>query len=573
MIKKRLLNIVPESKIAVFKCVIFKFIQLLMNILFIYVLADSLPSLYLSKSFDFKLLAVVFVFVVLVRDLCITKTTQYAFEASKSIKLEIRKLIYNKLLRLGNNYQDHVASSKVVQMSVEGAEQLETYFGQYLPQFFYSMIAPFILFLFVSQIDVISALFLLLCVPLIPIVIIIVQKIAKRILSKYWGQYTELGDSFLENLQGLTTLKIYEADNFKTKEMEKQSELFRKVTMKVLMMQLNSTSIMDLVTYGGSALGILIAINRFSQGFVDLKGMIMIILLSSEFFIPMRQLGSYFHVAMNGMAASDNIFELLDLEEEVKGTADIENCSITVDHLSFAYNEEREILHNLSFTIPQNQFIAFVGESGSGKSTIASLLTGKHLNYQGEILFGNQELKSISEDSLLKNITYISHHSLLFQGTVKENLLLGKEDASDEELNQVLKQTNLYDFFMNGEGLDFYIKENGSNLSGGQRQRLAIARTLLHNTNIYIFDEATSNIDVESENEILSIIHKLTQTKTIIMISHRLLNTVKADQIYVLKDGEIIEKGNHSALLENNKTYASLWNTQQTLENYEREDD
>jgi ABC-type transport system involved in cytochrome bd biosynthesis fused ATPase/permease subunit len=470
---------------------------------------------------------------------------------------------------------EQVNTSEVVQVAVEGVDQLETYFGAYLPQFFYAMLAPLTLFAFFCFVNVPSAVVLLVCVPLIPVAIAAVQTWAKKLLSKYWGQYTALGDTFLENLQGLTTLKIYKADDYKNTQMNHEAQEFRKITMKVLTMQLNSITIMDLIAYGGAALGVIMAVTQFKGGNVPLQGCILIILLAADFFIPMRQLGSYFHIAMNGMAASDKIFRLLDLpEQSQEGKQEISaDYSIVCQNVSFAYEEDREVLRDIDMNFPMGSFTAIVGESGCGKSTMAAVLMGRNKDYTGSVTVGGAELKSIAESSLMKNLTYISHQSYLFKGTVRDNLLMGNPQATDEELWSVLEKMRLADFMKSENGLDTLIQEKGSNLSGGQCQRLALSRALLHDSPVYIFDEATSNIDVESENDIMEQIHKLAETKTVILISHRLANVAGADCIYVLEHGRVVENGTHQALLAVAGTYQQLWTAQQELESYVGKED
>ena len=462
-------------------------------------------------------------------------------------------------------------TSEVVQVAVEGVDQLETYFGAYLPQFFYAMLAPITLFAVLCFVNVPSAAALLICVPLIPIAIAAVQTWAKKLLSKYWGQYTTLGDTFLENLQGLTTLKIYQADEARNNRMNEEAEKFRRITMKVLTMQLNSITIMDLIAYGGAALGVIMAATQYHAGCVSLKGCIMIILLSADFFIPMRQLGSFFHIAMNGMAASDKIFRMLDMEEPAAAAAKCPNGNISCRKLRFAYAPDREILHDIDLDVPTGSFISIVGESGCGKSTIASILMGHNKGYTGSIKIGDTELSNISESSLMQTITYVSHKSYLFKGTVRDNLRMGRADASDDDMWDVLKRVNLYGFLRGENGLDTELAEKGANLSGGQCQRLALARALLHDSPMYIFDEATSNIDVESENDIMAQIQLLAKQKTVLLISHRLANVICSDNIFVMNKGQIVENGTHEQLLDKNGTYAKLWNAQQELENYAKD--
>lgn len=386
-----------------------------------------------------------------------------------------------------------------------------------------------------SFVNLPSAILLLVCVPMIPVTIILIQRWAKKLLKHYWGQYTALGDTFLENLQGLTTTKIYQADAFKHQEMNEQSERFRKITMKVLTMQLNSITVMDVIAYGGAALGVILATTQFRAGHVDLAGCILIILLAADFFLPMRLLGSFFHIAMNGMAASDKIFRLLDLPEPEQKTQTLpEDCAIECRGLRFSYDTDREILHGLDMTFPKGSFTAIVGESGCGKSTISAIFMGRNKGYSGQITVGGVPLREISEESLMENFTYISHNSYLFKGTVRENLRMARPNAGDDTLWQVLEQVNLADFLRSERGLDTMLNEKASNLSGGQCQRLALARALLHDSPVYIFDEATSNIDVESENDIMGQIYALAKNKTVILISHRLANVVEQVRCAVL---------------------------------------
>ena len=506
---------------------------------------------------------------VAVRYVCTTMSSKMSYLSSGAVKKTLREMIYKKLLRLGASYNEQVKTSEVVQVAVEGVDQLETYFGAYLPQFFYAMLAPLTLFVVLCFVNVPCAASLLICVPLIPVAIVAVQRWAKKLLAKYWGQYTALGDTFLENLQGLTTLKIYQADDFKQKEMNEEAEKFRKITMKVLTMQLNSITIMDLIAYGGVALGVILSVTQYRAGSVSLAGCLLIILLSADFFLPMRMLGSFFHIAMNGMAASDKIFRLLDLPESLKVSEKIEgDCTIVCSKLHFSYEKEREILHGIDMSFPVGSFTAIVGESGSGKSTVSAILMGRNKEYEGSVTVGGKELKNLEEGSLMENITYISHQSYLFRGTVRDNLLMGRPEATDEELWAVLERVRLKDFLKSEKGLSTELNEKASNLSGGQCQRLALARALLHDSPVYIFDEATSNIDVESENDIMAVIHTLATQKTVILISHRLANVSDADNIYVMYQGNVAESGNHDELLKKNGIYTKLWNAQLSLENY-----
>ena len=572
MINKRLIGTVAESKKYIAGNVILQWCSLAANIAMMFSITNLFAGLYYGSTSSASLwaMAVVVLLALLIRFLCTTGASRMSYLSSKAVKKTLRERIYEKLLRLGASYNEQVKTSEVVQVAVEGVDQLETYFGAYLPQFFYSMLAPLTLFVVLCFINVPSAIVLLICVPLIPIAIAAVQTWAKKLLSKYWGQYTALGDTFLENLQGLTTLKIYQADEFKNQKMNAEAEKFRKITMKVLTMQLNSITIMDLIAYGGAALGVIMAVTQYMGNHVSLAGCLLIILLAADFFLPMRQLGSFFHIAMNGMAASDKIFRLLDLPEHKQEVSESfpSQHDIACSGLRFSYEPDREILHGVDLQFPQGSFTALVGESGCGKSTIAAILMGRNKGYTGSVTIGGVELKDVNENSLLRNITYVSHQSYLFKGTVRDNLLMGKPSASDDELWAVLERVNLAGFLKAEQGLDAHLLEKASNLSGGQCQRLALARALLHDSPVYIFDEATSNIDVESENDIMAEIHRLAKTKTVILISHRLANVVRADNIYVLDGGNIAEHGSHAELLKSDGLYERLWNAQQTLENY-----
>lgn len=573
MMDKRLIGTVSESKKYIAGNVICQWISLVANIVMMFSITQLLAELF-QKTADRKIFiitALAAVIAVIIRFVCAVLSAKMGYLSSKAVKKRLREKIYQKLLHLGSSYKEQVQTSEVVQVAVEGVDQLETYFGAYLPQFFYAMLAPLTLFAVLCFVNVPSAIVLLVCVPMIPVAIAAVQTWAKKLLSKYWGQYTALGDTFLENLQGLTTLKIYQADEFKNGEMNAEAEKFRKITMKVLTMQLNSITIMDFIAYGGAALGMVMAATQFGAGKVSLAGSLLIIMLSADFFIPMRQLGSFFHIAMNGMAASGKIFRLLDLPEKEEKQNDYTEGDIICRDLCFTYDGERQVLDSVNMTFEKGKFTAIVGESGCGKSTVSAILMGRNKGYTGSVSVGGTELSEINETGLMENITYISHQSYLFKGTVRDNLLMGKPDASDEELWAVLEKVNLADFVRSEKGLDTALMEKASNLSGGQCQRLALARALLHDSPVYIFDEATSNIDVESENDIMNEILSLTKTKTVILISHRLANVVKADTIYVMTKGQVAESGSHKELLRNGAVYEKLWTAQQSLENYGKE--
>ena len=572
MIKKRLLALMAESKTYIIQNIFWQWLGLLSSIITMGTagwLFQTVWDGFISLS-DCLPAAIVIVLCIGLRAYCSRRASAASANAGNDVKQELRQRLYEKLTRLGSSYHEKVPTAEAVQVAVEGVEQLEVYFGKYIPQLFYSILAPITLFVVLAFVSLKASLVLLICVPLIPLTIMGVQKLAKRLLGRYWGTYTELGDSFLENLQGLTTLKIYQADEQKAKEMDQEAEHFRKITMKVLMMQLNSIIVMDVVAYGGAALGMIAVLREFASGTVSLGGTVTMILLSAEFFIPMRLLGSFFHIAMNGMAASDRLFAILDLEEGQAG----EEClgdgpaSVIFRDVCFSYDGERQILDQVSFQLPENGLISLVGTSGCGKSTIAGLLTGRNRGYRGTIRIGGKELPRIREDSLLSHVTMVSHNSYLFKGTVRENLLMAAPMATEKEMEAALKKVNLYEFLKSQRGLDTELMERGSNFSGGQCQRLALARALLHDTPIYIFDEATSNIDAESEEQIMEVIRELSQNHCVLLISHRLANVVDSRNIYVLSGGRLTEEGTHNELMGKKGIYAGLYSEQNILEAY-----
>lgn len=576
MINKKLIREVGSSLYHIKRNVGYQWLMLVLNILLITVLTWLLAALLSGAQLSSGAIVIVIgtaVLVIVLRHYLGILAAISSERASHAVKQQLREKIYRKLLSLGGSYHERVSTSEIVQVSVEGVDQLETYFSSYLPQFFYSMLAPVTLFVALVFVNWKATVVLFVCVPLIPVSIAAVQTFAKKLLSRYWGQYTSLGDHFLENLQGLTTLKIYQADERQQQIMNEEAEKFRRITMKVLTMQLNSITIMDLVAFGGAALGIGIAVWELHSGTITLQAALMTILLAAEFFLPMRTLGSFFHIAMNGMAASDKIFRLIELPAEKSGEQALapKPFPITFANVSFSYDGERTVVSDLNMRLPQGSFTAIVGPSGCGKSTSAALLMGELDGYDGAICFGEQEGRTLREADRLRFITRVTHQSYLFSATVRENLRLAKKDVDDAAMWAVLEQVRLADFLRGEQGLDTMLKEQGSNFSGGQRQRLALARALLHDSPVYIFDEATSNIDVESETLIMEVIETLAKTKTVLLITHRLANVVHADQIYVMEAGAIVERGSFAQLVNGDGGFAQLWNAQQALENYGKE--
>lgn len=576
MIKTRLVGLLSHAKKYIVYTIFWQWISLLAQVLAVFSIANLLEHV-VADDVTISVIEqtiLILALVVIVRFMCERLTARSSYLACVDVKRILREKIYEKMLRLGASYSEQVSSSEVVQVSTEGVEQLETYFGKYLPQLFYSLIAPLTLFFILCRVSLKASVILLICVPLIPVSIVVVQKVAKKLLSNYWSVYTGLGDSFLENLQGLTTLKIYQADQVKADQMDAESQRFRRITMKVLTMQLNSTSVMDIIAYGGAAIGMGVAVSEFLKGNISMAGTLCIVLLASEFFLPLRLLGSFFHIAMNGMAASDKIFKILDLPEPQAGEKTLPEGALDVrlNDVHFSYEADREILKGVKLDLPAGSFVSLVGESGCGKSTIAGLLAAKNRGYTGEITIGGISLSEINEENLMKHVVLIRHNSYLFKGTVEENLKMAKPDATKEEMENVLQKVNLLGFLQTQDGLQTKLQEKAGNLSGGQCQRLAIARALLRSDSaVYIFDEAASNIDVESEELIMNVIHELAKTKTVLLISHRLANVVKSDKIYFLKDGKIKESGTHEELMKANGEYRHLYDSQMSLENYGKE--
>ncbi|WP_294395489.1 ABC transporter ATP-binding protein/permease [uncultured Clostridium sp.] len=594
MINKRLIGICEDSKKYIALTVLSSWISIICNILIILLIGQFVNKIYTGRDIlynsdisffkvlpQFKLtdsitlltgIAIIAVLLA-IRYFSNVLYAKFSYLASANARVTLRKLIYKKLLKLGAGYNNIYSTSTIVQIAVEGIEALEVYFGKYLPQFFYSMLAPITLFVFISFISMKSAIVFILCVPLIPLSIIAIMKIAKKILKDYWNSYANLGDTFLENLQGLTTLKVFNIDNERHEKMNEEAEGFRKVTMKVLSMQLNSINVMDIIAFGGAALGTIVALIEFRNGHIFVGQLLIIILLSSEFFIPLRLLGSYFHIAMNGMAACDKIFFLLDSEEKQKEIIDIEesqltNISVKLKDIYFSYDGKRTVVENISMDIPNKGLVAIVGESGSGKSTIASLILNTHTVNSGTIEFNGINIDNISLDNIYSKVSLVSTNSYIFNGTIMDNLLMGKADASQSQIADALSKARLYDFVNSlSNGLDTNVGEGGSALSGGQKQRLALARAILADCEIIIFDEATSNIDVESEESIWEAIYELSKDKTVLVISHRLANVTNADSIYVMKSGRVVESGTHDELYGNQDEYYKMIIRQKELEN------
>lgn len=569
MINKKLVSYLKEDKKYVYLQVLMQWLALLSQIIIVAIMANMINELFIDQKINnLAIQVIIIIILIFVKGYFGRQATMYSFKAAKNIKGKLRVAVYKKILALNNHYSEVLSMASLTQLMSEGVEQLETYFGKYLPQFFYSMLAPITLFIVLCQVDFKAALVLFICVPLIPLSIVLVQKFAKRLLSKYWGLYGNLAERFLDNVSGLTTLKGYCGDASKHQEMNEEAQRFRSITMKVLVMQLNSISIMDLVAYGGAALGIIFSLLSYYDNKIDLGQTFMMIMLSAEFFIPLRLLGSFFHIAMNGNAASEKIFKLLDTPVSDNKTLALGKINeIELSNLTFAYKQDN-VLENINLKINEPGIYGVVGSSGSGKSTIAKLLLGYFDHYQGSLTYNGLQVKEINHHDLMKQITLVEHNPYIFAGTVRSNLLDGNCYASDEQLMAVLEKVNLLNYFKELDGLDSEIEERGNNLSGGQKQRLSIARALLHDSAVYIFDEATSNIDIESEEIIMQVIEAMKKDKIVILISHRLANVVNCKCNYVFSHGKLIGNGSHDQLMQENQEYHQLVKTQQEIENY-----
>lgn len=569
MIDRRLIRFMGSSRKYIAFHVVFQLLSLLLNIAAVLALALTVQRLAdgcLSRRYA-AVAAAVFGGALLLRLLCAFAAARMSFYAADGVRLRLREAVYGKLLRLGGTAKTGFSSGETVQTAMEGVDQLEIYFGRYLPQFFYSLAAPVVLFAVTVPVSLPAAVVLFLCVPLIPISIVAVVKIAKRVLKKYWGSYGRLGEIFLENVRGLTTLKIYKADERKSREMDEEAERFRVATMNVLKMQLNSIIVMDLVAYGGAATGVILAVTGLTGGSFSLGGALILILLSAEFFIPLRMLGSLFHVAMNGLSASRRLFEILDTPEPQTGLKELngEEKSIRFDNVSFSYDGERTILDRFSLAVPGKGLYCLVGLSGCGKSTAASLLNGRCTGYGGSIFVGGRELSSVSPDSRYRHIVTVDHNAYLFRGTIRDNLRMADKTVSDSRMIEVLREAGLPEWAVS-TGPEMKLEERAANLSGGQKQRLALARAVLADGTVYLFDEVTSGADAESEEKMMKVIHRLAAAKPVFLITHRLYHCLNADRIFFLADGAVTEEGSHEELMKAGGRYAELFRRQAELE-------
>lgn len=519
-----------------------------------------------SNAQGFILPAVIVIIAMAIRYITSRNIGDLKDTLGRNVKKDLRQKIYDKIIKLGVRTTDNMSMAGLTQLSMEGVEQLDLYYSAYIPQFFYAMIAPIILFVVTVRINWAVALVLLACVPLIPMSIIAVSRYAKKIFAKYWGKYTSMGDSFLDSVQGLKELKIFQADAAQNIKMNETSEEFRKITMKVLVMQLASTTIMDMVAYGGAGLGIALTIHAVVNGTLSAYAALFLILVAVDFFLPLRAFGSAFHIAMNGASAGNKILSLLAQPDPVWGNETVDSTKIAMKDVTFSYDGTRDVLQHVSMSFGSIGMYAIVGESGSGKSTVVNLLLGAYHPQQGSILVGNKPLETLNREAYYSHISVVSYNTYIFNETIRQNFMLAKADVTDEEIYNALKKVNLYDFIIENGGLDKIITEDATNISGGQKQRLALAINLVANKDIYIFDEATSNIDIESEAIIMNNIKELSKEKAVIVISHRLANVIAADTIYYIEDGEVKEHGTHAELMNMHEGYAKLYTTQKNLE-------
>ena len=567
MIDKELFKLIGGNKKYIFIAVLLQAIGLIANVAItgsvcyaVYLLTQN------AEAVEFVYPLIGAVVGIIVRYICSRATGDIKDKLGRSVKKNLRERVYNKIVKLGVKTTDGMSMAGLTQVSVEGVEQLDLYYSSYLPQFFFAMIAPVILFLICVWIDWRTALVLIACVPLIPVSIIAVSKYAKKIFAKYWGKYTSMGDKFLDSVQGLKELKIFQADEAQHVKINESAEEFRVITMKVLVMQLASTTIMDLVAYGGAGVGIALAISGTAFWGLNPIAALFLCLVAVEFFLPLRAFGSAFHVAMNGASAGKKIISLLNAPDPEWGTETVDGKEIKLENLTFSYDGKRDVLKNVNMTFPEKGMTAIVGESGCGKSTVVNMLIGAFRPQKGDVTVGGKQLEKLSRESWYSHLSAVSYNTYIFNESVRDNFKMAKENVSDEEILAALEKVNLKEFIEENGGLDKVITEDANNISGGQKQRLALAIALVSDKDIYVFDEATSNIDIDSEAIIMKNIKAISEEKSVIVISHRLANVVPADNIYYMEDGEVKETGSHDELMAAKQGYARLYTAQKTLE-------
>ncbi len=565
MIDKDLFKLLGSNKKYIFIVVVLEVLSLFSICLFSYSLANTI-NITIENIYDlhfslYTLYIILLVISIILRVVCDVFTVRIKDKLSYNVKYELRNKLFEAILIGNTGY----SNSALTQLGLEGIEQLDMYYSDYIPQFFYAVISPFILFILNAPFNIWPSLTLLIFVPFIPISIILVSKYAKKIFAKYWDKYLSMGQTFLDLSSGLKDLKIYKSDLAKHKEMNEEAEEFRQITMKVLIMQLASTTIMDLVAYGGAAIGIVVALSSRNI-YSSYTGLIFLILSSIEFFLPMRRFGSAFHIGMNGATAGKKILSIINKSEEVFGTEEVKNTNISIKNLSYSYDKSRDVLSNINMDFEQTGLYSIVGKSGCGKSTIVKLLKGEIKTDRGDITVGGTKLYDLSRKSYYSHLAIISYNSYILSMSLKDNFKIYNPNITDNECFNYLRDVNLDLFVKHEGGLDLVLNEESNNISGGERQRLALALALSSNKDIYIFDEATSSIDIDSEKIIINKIKELSKTKLVILISHRLENVVSSDNIFYLEDGILKESGTHQELMNKEQGYASLYNAQKSEE-------
>ena len=563
MFNKKLFNELKSEKLQILKLLLIKILQMTTNVAMIFLIGKSIEAL-ISSSFSGSKFILFMLLIMGLNIFLIKIEASISYKASYRIKNNLRERLMKKVFSFKMEYGSKISISEVINLGVEGIEQLNLFYSALLPQLLFSIIGPIILFCILSFLDFKIAIIMLLLIPLIPLAIMMVQKLAKKVVKTYWKSYTNLSEVFIDFLYGLTSLEVFNADEDYNDLLNEKAEDFRVKTMKLLMMQLNNITVLDLISYAGSALGIILSIYYYSRGQLSVFAAFSFILLSQEFFLPLRRLGALFHVAMNGITAANSLFEILEIEsiEDFEDLLKDEKVDVEVKNLSFSYGE-KEVLKDLNMKIKSNKITAIVGESGCGKSTLAKLVGGFERNYDGEILYNG--LSEISNDSLNENIMLVDNNPYFFKESLRYNLKMANKNADDDKLRQVLEEVGLYSYFKNIGGLDSILESAGNNLSGGQKQRLAIGRVLLKEPKILILDESISNIDKESEDLILNLIQKLKEKMTIILITHRLNTVLQADYIYYLDNKKVAEEGSFEEISKG-ELFSGIYKYQRELE-------